>query len=121
MAELQVRERIAVALDVDDLVAATRIAKQVQPWVGVLKVGLELYSAVGPDSVIALHDLGFDPEFSGDRLDVVGRLLVPALVRPAGRGDEGNLGDVLQRCGRPTRRRVLGAGNTQPAKQPGQE
>lgn len=56
----EARSRLAVALDVDDLVAAVRIAKEVQPHIGVAKVGLELYSAVGPDALAALTDLGFD-------------------------------------------------------------
>ena len=30
------------------------------PWFGVAKVGLELYSAAGPDAITALADLGFD-------------------------------------------------------------
>lgn len=54
------RSRLAIALDVDDLVEATRIAREVQPWFGVAKVGLELYSAVGPDAVGALAGLGYD-------------------------------------------------------------
>lgn len=59
MAE-DVRKRLAIALDVDDLVAAVRIAKDVQPYIGVAKVGLELYSAVGPDAFTSLADRGFD-------------------------------------------------------------
>ena len=35
-------------------------ARELQPWFGVAKVGLELYSAAGPDIVGGLHDLGFD-------------------------------------------------------------
>lgn len=54
------RGRLAIALDVDDLVEAVRIAKAVKPHFGIAKVGLELYSAVGPDAVTALVDLGFD-------------------------------------------------------------
>ena len=57
---IDVRDRLAIALDVDDLVAATRLAKQVQPYFGVAKVGLELFSAYGPDAVAALADMGFD-------------------------------------------------------------
>jgi orotidine-5'-phosphate decarboxylase len=58
-AQVQVRDRIAIALDVDDLVAAVRIAKQVREHIGVAKIGLELYSAVGPDAIVGLTDLGF--------------------------------------------------------------
>ncbi len=56
----EVREHLAVALDLDDSVAALRMARQVRPWFGVAKVGLELYSASGPDVVGALIDLGYD-------------------------------------------------------------
>ncbi|HEX4869048.1 MAG TPA: orotidine-5'-phosphate decarboxylase [Acidimicrobiales bacterium] len=54
------RSRLAVALDVDDAVAALRLARELRPWFGVAKVGLELYSAAGPDVVGALNDLGYD-------------------------------------------------------------
>ncbi len=51
---------MAIALDVDDLVEAIRLARAVQPWFRVAKVGLELYSAVGPEAITAMQDLGFD-------------------------------------------------------------
>ena len=53
------RDRLALALDVDDLVAALRLARDLQPWFGVAKVGLELYSAAGPDAVSSLGELGY--------------------------------------------------------------
>src|SRR5688500_2723428 len=53
-----VRSRLAIALDVDDLVEARRIARDVSPWFGVAKVGLELFSAAGPDAVTQLTELG---------------------------------------------------------------
>jgi orotidine-5'-phosphate decarboxylase len=56
----EARSRLAIALDVDDLVEAVRIAREVKPHFGVAKIGLELYSAVGPDAVGAMVDLGFD-------------------------------------------------------------
>ncbi len=56
----EIRARLALALDVDDLVGALRIARQVRPWFGVAKVGLELYSAAGPDAIGALAEAGFD-------------------------------------------------------------
>jgi len=61
MAEIpdEVRNRLALVLDVDDLVEATRLATELQPWFGVVKVGLELFSAAGPDAVVAMADLGF--------------------------------------------------------------
>ena len=39
-APVDVRERLAIALDVDDLVVATRLARQMKPYFGVAKVGL---------------------------------------------------------------------------------
>ncbi len=56
----EVRDRLALVLDADDLVAAARLARTLRPWFGVAKVGLELYSAVGPDSISAMKDLGYD-------------------------------------------------------------
>ena len=53
------RDSLAIALDVDDLVAAERLAQQMRPYFGVAKVGLELYSAAGPDTVPMLADLGY--------------------------------------------------------------
>ncbi len=54
-----VRNRMAIALDVDDVVEAVRIAKEVRPWFGVAKIGLELFSAAGPAAVIELVDAGY--------------------------------------------------------------
>ena len=54
-----IRDSLAVALDVDDLVGAERLARQLRPYFGVAKVGLELYSAAGPDTVPVLVDLGY--------------------------------------------------------------
>ncbi len=49
-----IREKLAIVLDVDDLVVALRMARELRPWFGTAKVGLELYSSVGPDAVTAL-------------------------------------------------------------------
>jgi len=54
------RDRLALALDVDDLVAATRLGKKLAPWFGVAKIGLELYTAAGPDAIAALNNLGYE-------------------------------------------------------------
>jgi orotidine-5'-phosphate decarboxylase len=55
-----VRQRLALALDVDDLVAALRLARDLHGWFGTMKVGLELYSAAGPEAISTLTDLGVD-------------------------------------------------------------
>jgi len=53
------RERLALALDADDLVAALRTARRLRPWFGIAKVGLELFAAAGPEAVSALRAEGY--------------------------------------------------------------
>jgi orotidine-5'-phosphate decarboxylase len=53
------RDRLALALDTDDLVVATRLARELRPWFGVAKVGLELFSASGPDAVATIASCGY--------------------------------------------------------------
>ncbi len=54
-----VRQRLVLALDVDDSVLAMRWAVRLRPWFGVAKVGLELFSAAGPAAIGALLEGGF--------------------------------------------------------------
>ncbi|MFW2380249.1 MAG: orotidine-5'-phosphate decarboxylase [Acidimicrobiales bacterium] len=54
------REKMALALDVDDLVQANRLARDLKPWFGAAKIGLELYTAAGPDAIGAVIDQGMD-------------------------------------------------------------
>ncbi len=54
-----VREALCLVLDVDDLVAARRTATALGPWFGTVKVGLELFSAAGPDAVTGFVEDGF--------------------------------------------------------------
>ncbi len=56
----EVRGTLALALDVDDLVVASRLGRELRPWFGVAKIGLELYSAAGPDAMGTLRELGYD-------------------------------------------------------------
>jgi orotidine-5'-phosphate decarboxylase len=57
--DVDVRDRLALVLDVQTLEEATRLGRQLAPWFGVAKVGLELFTAVGPDAVRAMQDMGF--------------------------------------------------------------
>lgn len=59
-ADHDVRRRLALVLDLDDLVAARRLAQTLRPWFGVVKVGLELYSASGPDAIETMVELGYE-------------------------------------------------------------
>jgi len=55
----EIQSKLALALDVDDLVAASRIARSMRPYFGVVKVGLELFSAAGPEAVGTFIDMGY--------------------------------------------------------------
>ena len=95
---MDVRNRLALALDVPDLDRAEQLAKEVAPWFGVAKVGLELYAAAGPDAIarmraldlevfadIKLHDI---PTTVGRAARVYGRLGVRYLNFHAAGGVE---------------------------------
>jgi orotidine-5'-phosphate decarboxylase len=56
---MEARDRLALALDVDDLVEAVRWARTLRPWFRIAKIGLELYSAAGPEAVGAMRSLGY--------------------------------------------------------------
>ena len=56
---VEIRARLALALDFDDPVLALRWATRFRASFGVAKVGLELFSASGPSVVAALLDDGF--------------------------------------------------------------
>jgi orotidine-5'-phosphate decarboxylase len=64
------RSRLALALDVDDMVAASRLARDLQPWFGTMKVGMELFSAAGPDAIATLSALGVDVFYDGKLHDI---------------------------------------------------
>lgn len=51
---------LAVALDFSDLDEALTVARAVRPWCPIAKVGLQLYTSVGPGAVRALVDEGHE-------------------------------------------------------------
>jgi orotidine-5'-phosphate decarboxylase len=51
---IDARDRLALALDVDDLVVAARLMSRLAPFFGIVKVGLELFTAAGPEAVTIL-------------------------------------------------------------------
>src|ERR1700727_2983102 len=53
------RQRLALALDIDDLDAARALAARLLDHIGIMKIGLELYAAAGPRAVEALQSDGF--------------------------------------------------------------
>jgi orotidine-5'-phosphate decarboxylase len=56
----EVRARLCLALDTDDLVEAERRGRELGPWFATLKVGLELFSSAGPAAVTTLQGIGLD-------------------------------------------------------------
>jgi orotidine-5'-phosphate decarboxylase len=55
---MQAKDRIIVALDVDEAREAMSLVGQLAAHVGAFKVGMQLYNSVGPDIVRRIHDLG---------------------------------------------------------------
>ncbi|SHE40162.1 orotidine-5'-phosphate decarboxylase [Ferrithrix thermotolerans DSM 19514] len=58
-AEQRARDHLALALDFDDLVVASRLARSMTSYFSTVKVGLELFSATGPESVAVFLNLGY--------------------------------------------------------------
>src|SRR5438105_15334681 len=56
----EVRDRLALSHDFSDLDTAERLAKELAPWFGVAKVGLELYSAAGPEAIARMRALDLE-------------------------------------------------------------
>jgi len=54
-----IKNKLALALDIDDIVAARRSADLLSDYFGVVKVGLELFSAAGPEAIETFVDAGF--------------------------------------------------------------
>lgn len=75
----EIRRHLALALDVDDAVTAFNAAHRLRPWFGVVKVGLELFTASGPDIVARFINDGFDVFLDLKMVDI------PTTVRKAAR------------------------------------
>lgn len=54
------RDRLVLALDTESLEQARQLARSLQPWFKTVKVGLQLFSAVGPEAVRRLREDGFE-------------------------------------------------------------
>lgn len=52
------KDRLIVALDVDTMAEAENLVAQLQDFVGVFKVGMQLYNSEGPEVLRRLHSLG---------------------------------------------------------------
>lgn len=68
---MEIKDRIIVALDVDNLAAAKTLVQDLAPYVGCFKVGLELLTAVGAPQVVEfIHGLGGKIFFDGKFNDI---------------------------------------------------
>ncbi len=66
----EIRNKLVLVLDADDLVPALRLSRELRPWFGVAKVGLELFSAAGPDAIGSLVEQGYDVFMDLKLLDI---------------------------------------------------
>lgn len=55
---MQAKEKIILALDVDHQEKALELVRELKDYVGMFKVGMELYYSSGPDIVKQINDLG---------------------------------------------------------------
>lgn len=83
MADLQAHERIIIPLDVPDAEAAVALAERLAPYVGAMKVGLELFNVTGPAIFARLSGLGV-PVFYDAKLHDIPNTVAGA-VRAAAR------------------------------------
>ncbi|MFW5878790.1 MAG: orotidine-5'-phosphate decarboxylase [Myxococcota bacterium] len=80
---LSARDRLIVALDTPDLDEARSLARTLRGEVGLLKVGLELFTSAGPEAVTVIRKLGL-PVFLDLKLHDIPNT-VGAAARQAGR------------------------------------
>jgi orotidine-5'-phosphate decarboxylase len=55
---MQAKDRIVLALDVDTTEEALALVKQLTDYVGVFKIGMQLFNSAGPKIVEQVHQLG---------------------------------------------------------------
>ena len=68
---MDAKEKIIVALDVDDFEKAENLVKDLAPYVGCFKIGLELISSVGgPQAVRFVHGLEGEVFYDGKFCDI---------------------------------------------------
>jgi len=58
MKTISAKDKIIVALDVEDLPSALKLVELLHDDVGAFKIGKQLFTATGPDAVRSIHGLG---------------------------------------------------------------
>ncbi|MEI7475228.1 MAG: orotidine-5'-phosphate decarboxylase [bacterium] len=64
------KDRLILALDVDTMEEAKELVCQLKDYVGIFKVGLQLYTGVGPEIIKFIHDEGGKIFFDGKFHDI---------------------------------------------------
>jgi len=67
---LSAKDRIILALDVDTLEEARSLVKELKDYVGMFKVGLQLFSAEGPEVFKMIQEEGAQVYFDGKFCDI---------------------------------------------------
>ncbi len=65
-----VKDRLVLALDVNTMEEAKLLVTELKDYVGIFKVGLQLYTSVGPDIIKMIRDEGRDIFFDGKFHDI---------------------------------------------------
>ncbi|MQY58081.1 MAG: orotidine-5'-phosphate decarboxylase [Clostridia bacterium] len=55
---METKGRLCLALDVDDKSTAERLVKQLSEYVGIFKIGFQIYTKEGPEIISAIKELG---------------------------------------------------------------
>lgn len=55
---MEAKDRVVLALDVDTREEALALTRELTPYVGVFKVGMQLFNSTGPDIVRQINDMG---------------------------------------------------------------
>ncbi len=68
--ELSAKDRIILALDTDDSRKALKTVKQLRDYVGIFKVGMQLFSAAGPRIIEKIREEGCEVFYDGKFHDI---------------------------------------------------
>ena len=67
---LSPKDRIILALDVDTIEEARALVKELKNYIGIFKVGLQLFTSVGPEIFKVIKDEGAEVYFDGKFHDI---------------------------------------------------
>lgn len=68
--KIQAKDKLILALDVDNIEEARSLIKELKEYIGVFKIGLQLFTSIGPDIINMAHDEGVKIFFDGKFNDI---------------------------------------------------